>query len=242
MTEERQPIGTEAEPVPGLKPPQEVRAVADAGELELVWHNELGGLTYRAGDLYVKWNPLRTGVDLGEERLRLDWLAGRHPVPPVVDFGENDSSQWLITTAIEGDMAVGDRWRARSDEAIRAIAEGLRAFHALPVDGVPTTWTPSWVTRHTTWSGPRPAVDDPVLVHGDACAPNTLISDAGRWVGHVDLGDVAVGDRWADLAIASLSLDWNFGPGHQQAFFDAYGVDVDGPRLAYYRHLWHQES
>ena len=27
-----------------------------------------------------------------------------------------------------------------------------------------------------------------------------------------DFGDLAVGDRWADLAVASLSLDWNFGP------------------------------
>ena len=53
-----------------------------------------------------------------------------------------------------------------------------------------------------------------MVVHGDACAPNTLISLAGEWVGHVDFGDLAVGDRWADLAIASLSLDWNFGEGH----------------------------
>jgi aminoglycoside phosphotransferase len=46
-----------------------------------------------------------------------------------------------------------------------------------------------------------------------------------------DFGDLAVGDRWADLAIASLSLDWNFGEGHQPEFFDAYGIVPDEDRI-----------
>jgi kanamycin kinase len=81
-----------------------------------------------------------------------------------------------------------------------------------------------------------------VVVHGDACAPNTLISGAGEWVGNVDFGDLAVGDRWADLAIASLSLDWNFGEGHQDEFFASYKIEPDPERIRYYRTLWHQES
>ena len=81
-----------------------------------------------------------------------------------------------------------------------------------------------------------------MLVHGDACAPNTLISEDGIWTGHVDLGDLAVGDRWADLAIASLSLDWNFGEGHQQELYDAYGIAPDEQRIRYYRALWELES
>jgi kanamycin kinase len=81
-----------------------------------------------------------------------------------------------------------------------------------------------------------------VLVHGDACAPNTLISDEGAWTGNVDFGDLAVGDRWADLAVASLSLDWNFGEGHQAELFDAYRIAPDEERIAYYRALWDLES
>jgi len=90
--------------------------------------------------------------------------------------------------------------------------------------------------------GPRPPVDSPVLVHGDACAPNTLISLAGQWIGHVDFGALGIGDRWADLAIASLSLDWNFGLGHQEEFFNAYGVEPDLKRIGYYRALWEMDS
>jgi kanamycin kinase len=85
-------------------------------------------------------------------------------------------------------------------------------------------------------------VDQLVVVHGDACAPNTLISANGSWVGNVDFGDLAVGDRWADLAIASLSLDWNFGEGHQHELFEAYGIEADVTRIRYYRALWELES
>jgi kanamycin kinase len=100
----------------------------------------------------------------------------------------------------------------------------------------------SWANRRPASLGEAPPVDDPVLVHGDACAPNTLISEEGQWTGNVDFGDLTVGDRWADLAIASMSLDWNFGEGHQETLFDAYGIMGDEARIRYYRKLWHVES
>ena len=77
-----------------------------------------------------------------------------------------------------------------------------------------------------------------VVCHGDACAPNTLIGDDGRWSGHVDLGSLGIADRWADLAVASWSTDWNYGPGWEDVLLRAYGVESDPRRLAYYRLLW----
>ncbi len=70
----------------------------------------------------------------------------------------------------------------------------------------------------------------------------TLISAAGAWTGNVDFGDLGIGGRWADVAVASLSLDWGFGEGHQQELFDAYGIDPDAERIRYYRALWELES
>ncbi len=83
-----------------------------------------------------------------------------------------------------------------------------------------------------------PPVDRLVVCHGDACAPNTLIGEDGRWCGHVDLGALGVADRWADLAVATWSLEWNYGPGWQSTLLKAYGVDPDPQRIAYYRLLW----
>ncbi len=227
----------------GLEVPLIARVLAGEREPELVWRNDLGGLTFRIGERYLKWNPRSTGIDLERERVRLDWISPRHPAPRVIDFGDDGAAQWLLTGALPGGTAVGDAWRARRPEAIRAIAAGLRAIHAIPIDDFPAGWTEEvWVGRRPATLGVRPRVDAPVLVHGDACAPNTLISSAGEWTGNVDLGDLAVGDRWADLAVASLSLDWNFGEGHQQELFDAYGIDPDEERIRYYRALWELES
>jgi kanamycin kinase len=227
----------------GLELPRIARTFGQGRDPELVWRNDLDGLTFRAGERYLKWNPRATGIDLDRERVRLEWISARHPAPRVLDHGIDGDAQWLVTEALPGRSAVGDEWRARRPEAIRAIATGLRAIHAIPIGDFPVDWTAEvWAGRRPPALGPRPPIDAPVLVHGDACAPNTLISDDGAWTGNVDFGDLAVGDRWADLAIASLSLDWNFGEGHQPEFFEAYGVAPDEDRIRYYRALWQLES
>jgi kanamycin kinase len=223
--------------------PDVVLGIAAGHEVELVWRNELGGLTFGFADRFVKWNPRTTGIDLDRERVRLEWIARRHPAPRVIASGGEETAQWLVTAALPGTCAVGDTWRARRPEAIRAIATGLRAIHALPTEDFPPAWTAeAWAGRRPESLGPPPPLDDPVIVHGDACAPNTLISSDGEWVGHVDFGDLTIGDRWADLAVASLSLDWNFGDGYQGEFFEAYGVEPDQERIRYYRCLWDLES
>ena len=226
------------DPVPPI-----VVELAGGRAVELVWRNELGGLTFRIDDRYLKWNPRRTGVDLERERVRLEWISDRHPRRASSPPASDDEAQWLLTAAVPGETAVGDTWRARRPEAIRAITTGLRAIHAIPIDDFPAEWTAEvWVGRAPGPLGPRPPLDDVVLVHGDACAPNTLISPTGEWTGNVDFGDLAVGDRWADLAVASLSLDWNFGEGHQDELFEAYGIAADEERIRYYRALWQLES
>ena len=44
------------------------------------------------------------------------------------------------------------------------------------------------------------------------------------------------------LAVASMSLDWNFGTGHQDELHEAYGIESDPERIRYYRALRHLES
>lgn len=221
--------------------PAPVLALAEGTAPELVWHNELGGLTFRVGERFVKWSPRTAGIDLGRERERLHWLAPRHPAPRVIGFGEDAEAQWLVTVALPGDHTVGDTWRARTNEAIRAMATGLRVLHSLPVDEVPRAWAADdvWFRPPSGSSAAAPPVDEPVVVHGDACAPNTLVAPDGAWVGHVDVGDLGIGDRWADLAIVTMSLDWNVGDGHQDELYAAYGIAPDPVRIDHYRRLWH---
>ncbi|MCP4083594.1 MAG: phosphotransferase [Actinomycetia bacterium] len=83
-----------------------------------------------------------------------------------------------------------------------------------------------------------PPVDQLVVCHGDACAPNTLLSADGGLAGHVDFGALGVADHWADLAVATWSIVWNYGPAWEHRLLDAYGIDPDPERTAYCRLLW----
>jgi kanamycin kinase len=219
-------------PTGPVEVPPLVRAFA--GHIDdVVWQNEIGGHTFVAGDRFLKWNPVGSGVDLDDERARLVWARTiGHPVPEVLDVGRDDLGQVLVTRALRGTGAVTGEWLARPRDAVRAIAFGLRALHdKVPVAACPfrTGWIPT--------DAPPPA-DGAVVLHGDACAPNTIIAPDGRFAGHVDFAGVGVGDRWADLSIASMSLDWNYGEGWQDEFFTAYDIERDEQRIQYYRAAW----
>jgi kanamycin kinase len=227
--------------------PPVVYEIADGRDVTPVWVNELGGMTFQiggVGDLRAEFVKTATPPwfsHLTGEEVRLSW-ARRHVVVPEV-LGAGDG--WLHTAGLPGRSAVDPWWLARPCDAARAIGSGLRSLHdALPVDDCPFDWSvPARLAqlpaRRRTELGDAPPVDRLVVCHGDACAPNTLIDDDGTCSGHVDLGDLGVADRWADLAVTTLSLGWNYGPGPWKSeLLDAYGVAEDAVRIAYYRALW----
>lgn len=248
------PPGLAGPPGDEVAVPGAVIRLAAGRALRPVWHNILGGLTYEIpGHCYIKWAP--PGVDLTPEAERLTWAVPFTTVPTVLEHGADTDGSWLITAPLPGRNAVEDRWLAEPERAVEAVGTGLRALHeALPLAECPFKWDVA--TRRARIVNPDPhrfgltpaealrILDDPpepdrlVVCHGDACVPNTLIADDGRCCGHVDLGSLGVADRWADLAAATWSTIWNYGPGHEQRLFDAYGVDPDPDRLFFYRLLW----
>jgi kanamycin kinase len=176
--------------------------------------------------------------------------------------GADETGSWLITTVLPGQNAVSPRWLADPRTAVTMIGRGLRALHeSLPVAGCPFSWAASdrvavarrcaldpacWHEEHQPLGVARalelvsdvPPVDRLVVCHGDACAPNTMLADDGQWSAHVDLGSLGVADRWADLAVATWSTEWNYGTGWAGVLLDAYGVEPDPARSEYYRLLW----
>ena len=207
--------------------------------MRAVWVNELGGVTFAIGERppaeYVKVYPDAAAHLLAAEIPRLHWARSYAAVPTVIESGTG----WLHTMALPGRSAVDPFWTGRPEVAARAIGAGLRRLHdALPVQDCPFG-SPSWLADSAPRSGQL------VVCHGDACAPNTLIDDDGAFSGHVDLGDLGIADRWADLAIATLSLDWNYPTGPDEAdkdweavLLDAYGVAPDRELIAHYRARW----
>lgn len=209
--------------------PDVVARIAAGRTVAPAWVNELGGVTFAVGDQeYVKVYPGEHAALLLAEETRLRWAGGYLAVPRVLSSGPG----WLHTAALPGRSAVDPYWTARPVTAVRAIGAGLRIMHdALPVATCPFG-RPAWVPADA------PPPDRLVVCHGDACAPNTLLADDGTWAAHVDLGALGVADRWADLAVATWSTQWNYGPGWEEPLLEAYGVEADPERTTYYRLLW----
>lgn len=235
-------------PLEAVAAPPQVRALARGANLAPVWLNDYGGVTFRTSDgRHIKHSPRNLETSFAAEAERLEW-AGRHiRVPRVLELGGDATHEWMVTETIPGESAVAARWIAEPATAVRAIGEGLRALHeALPVDACPFEWSVPSRIANAAGRGIRipehlrhpPPTDALVVCHGDACSPNTLLDDDGRWVGHVDLGALGVADRWADLAVAAMSTGWNYGPGWEGALFEAYGIAPDAQRIDYYRELW----
>jgi kanamycin kinase len=236
--------------IPAQEPPVPavVRRLAAGSSLAAVWENGLGGLTFRTGDgRYIKYGPRNRETTMSGEAARLRWAGRFTPVPTVLEEGGDAAHEWLVIAALPGASAVAPRWIADASTAVRAIGAGLRALHdALPVAECPFEWSVPSRMENAALRGIRvpdalrepPPVDRLVVCHGDACAPNTLISDDGRWSGHVDLGALGAADRWADIAVAAMSTGWNYGPGWEDTLVEAYGVAADPVRMAYYRDLW----
>ncbi len=217
-------------------------------------------------DRYIKWAAVGTPeIDLRAEADRLRWLAGRVPVPAVLGSGADREGSWLVMAAISASSAVGPRWTTAPATAVAAIGAGLRLLHTeVAIEDCPFRWDVegrlerarqrldagdgpgSWFPEHRgldvdeAWARltAPPPVDRLVVCHGDACAPNTLIADDGMFAALVDMGKLGVADRWADLAVAAWSTEWNYGPGFDGLLYEAYGIRPDVERIAYYRLLW----
>lgn len=219
-----------------------------------------------ARDRFVKYAPAGTAdTGFAAEAQRLQWAARHARVPRVLGLGSGGSGSWMVTAALGGESAVAPAWLARPEQAAAGLGAGLRALHdALPVETCPFSWSvqdrirdfeaniaagaspADWSPEHARLSigdvrrrlGNPPQPVDLVVCHGDACAPNTLLDAEGNPAAHVDLGSLGVADRWADLAVAAWSTQWNYGPGYEHHLYAGYGIEPDGEKIAYYKLLW----
>ncbi|RKT82949.1 kanamycin kinase [Saccharopolyspora antimicrobica] len=214
------------------------------GRWERIAQRSYGTAIYRVEGrrtYYVKTTPPRDPDDLrfhpGNEAERLGWLAGRGiPVPEVVELGESEDLQWLVTTMVPGRPVAGGWAPHELPRVLESVADLARALHELPAGECPfdrglesslagartavergTVDLDDLDPEHDGWSGdrllakldatPPPPEVDVVVCHGDLCLDNVLVDPEGKSVtGVIDVGRLGVADRWLDLAIVLRDL------------------------------------
>ncbi|HWQ60247.1 MAG TPA: phosphotransferase [Candidatus Fimivivens sp.] len=150
---------------------------------------------------------LKIGKGLAMERDRLEWLEKKVSVPRVIGYTEIDGHEALLLSAIEGKNLAELKKEWSAEKVVDALVIALKRFHSVNVKDFPF----------------GVAGAGKVLVHGDACLPNFLFAEDGRF-GYVDVGGTAVDDVEADFSAAIWSLHYNLGPGYGAMFLKRYGI------------------
>ena len=198
--------------------------IAAGRPARVVWENELGGLTFEVGagdDPRLREVVARWRCAGPHRRSRATGVGG----PPHRASGAVPRPRYGARRLVDGDLGLVGcvRSRTRVDRSPRGGRHRARAWVAR---AMPTTCSPSTTARsrgpstnassvpRRSSSVMRPRSTGSWCVTGTrACAPNTVLDADGTYVGHVDVGRLGVADRWADLAVATWSTEWNYGVG-----------------------------
>jgi len=202
---------------------------------------------------------------LQQERECLRYFTGRVPVPRVVAYEVEGGLEYLAMSRVPGLDAAHPDVLFHPDRLVSLLARALRELHALPLRECPFNMSlpvalararervaagvvdesdfdderqgRTAVSVFNELARTRPAQEDLVVAHGDACLPNFIVN--GEFIdGLIDVGRAGIADRHADLALTHRSLGRNLNPDYAEQFLDLYGRDVVDPqKLAYYRLL-----
>lgn len=214
--------------------------------------------------LYLKINSRASEFSLSQEKLRLEWLKNRLPVPEVVRFAEDETREFLLLSEISGIPAIDDSLKKDAPRVIEQLTNGLKMIHALPLENCPFDARLDYkieIARRRMIKGlvdeedfdeerqgrtaadlfkellaARPSDEDLVFTHGDYCAPNVILEN-GKLSGFIDWAEAGVADRFQDLALLTRSARYNFGAEYEEKVFEIYGVKPDWEKIHFYRLL-----
>jgi aminoglycoside phosphotransferase len=214
--------------------------------------------------LYLKIDARDSGFSLFNEKLRLDWLKNRLPVPEALLFLEDERNKYLLLSEISGVPAIDDALKTDIPRVIEQLVEGLKMIHALPFENCPFDTRLNYrieTARQRMINGQveeedfdeerigktaaelfrtvletRPTDEDLVFTHGDYCVPNVILKKR-TLNGFVDWSESGIADRYQDLALLSRSVKYNFGVEYEEKVFEFYGINPDWEKIRFYRLL-----
>ncbi len=199
---------------------------------------------------------------LEREKSILVWLKDKLPVPKVLYYSKAERD-YLLIEGIKGVDLVSALSYLSSENVVSLLAEGLRMFQGVDINGCPFNMrfaqkleeTKSLVERklikiedfepenleksleeiYRQLLLGKPESEDLAFTHGDYCFPNIIIND-GKISGFIDLERGGIADRYQDIAIAVRSIRHNLqSEKYVKLFLDACGCEnANFSKINYY--------
>ncbi len=216
---------------------------------------------------YLKIAGYPNEDELLAEKERLIWLQGRLPVSVVHSWNTDDERSYLLLSEIQGLMSCDTAFKQDMPTLVHLLAEGMRMIHSVHIQHCPFDQrlavkielarqrVEAGLIDETDFDQQRqgmrakevfqrliesfPFEEDLVFTHGDYCLPNVFIDASHTCInGFIDWGRAGIADRYQDLALATRSLTYNFGPGWEKLLWEAYGLEtVDQDKIEFYQLL-----
>jgi len=214
--------------------------------------------------LYLKVDSRASKHSLLQEKLKLDWLKNRLPVPEVLLFAKDEANEYLLLSEVSGVTASDNSLKNHIPRTIEQLASSLKMIHSLPIEDCPFDMQLACkieLARERMINGlveendfdeerqDRTAEDlfeellaivpkdeDLVFTHGDYCAPNVILGNESL-SGFVDLGNAGVADRYQDIALLIRSVLYNFGENWVENVFRFYDTEPDWKKIHFYQLL-----
>ncbi|MDH7789130.1 APH(3')-II family aminoglycoside O-phosphotransferase [Ochrobactrum sp. AN78] len=216
--------------------------------------------------LVLKTEPTSPVGELADEAARLEWLASQQIIcPSIVCFEQEQDRSFLLMTRLPGADLASCVGNLPPERIVEILAKALKRMHASDPASCPFDHRldiriedahkrvivgavdeddfdddragQSAKDLFVELCSLKPASEDIVVTHGDACLPN-FMADGDVFAGYIDCGRLGLADRHQDLALACWSIHYNLGEQWIKPFLDIYdGPAIDETKITFYRLL-----
>ena len=184
---------------------------------------------------YLKHMASEIEKSLTHEAEVMIWLAGKLPVPEVVEYVTDETGEYLLMTEIPG-KSFAELIDSDPEWLAEAYAESLLKIHGLSIKNCPfnesndvklnraLVYCDNGLVKPEYFREDRQGMsikdirtrliktnsfqEDFVFTHGDYCFPNVILN-GNQLSGYVDWSSAGVADRYQDISIGERSIKYN---------------------------------